>query len=66
MSMGLEKCCPSYGISVSLLGRRWLELNCPGDLRERFIRYQESCVQGRVVNQRLNRGEELENAYTVI
>lgn len=24
MTMGLEKCSPFYGISVSLLGRRWL------------------------------------------
>lgn len=33
---------------------------------EAKIKYQESCVQSTVVNQRLNRGEELESAYTLI
>lgn len=51
MSVGLEKCSLSYRISVSQLGRRWLEHNCPGDLRERLIKLIN--LRERLINTRL-------------
>jgi len=66
VSVGTAKCSPSGGIPGPLLGRRWLEHRCPGGLRERLIKYQGACVQGRMVNQRLSRREELGSAYTAL